>query len=470
MQPLSLATIADIVGGNLADTPDPGALVTAPLAFDSREPIERGCLFAALTGKTADGHDHAKSAVDAGAVAVLATRPIGVPAIVVDDVLDALGHLAHHLVRTLDQTTIVAITGSAGKTSTKDLIAGLLPEAGATVATHRSFNNEIGLPVTISRADLSTDYLVLEMGARHVGHIRDLAQIAPPAIAVVTNVGTAHVGEFGGRDQIAQAKGELVEALPPGGLAILNADDERVRAMATRTRARVATFGLTADATVHATDVALDAKSRPHFTLHTPEGSARVALQLVGEHQVLNALAAAAVAREAGLPPGRSAELLSASTLQSPWRMETHQRDDGVTIVNDAYNANPDSMLKSLGALAAMGRGRHQRTIAVLGHMNELGADSRAAHEAIGRAAAQLGLDQLVTVGGDEARWMQQAARDAGAASALQVPDQNAALARLRSTLRPGDVVLVKASRGVQLQQLAEALLQPDPEGDLTTA
>ncbi|MEU1628199.1 UDP-N-acetylmuramoyl-tripeptide--D-alanyl-D-alanine ligase [Streptomyces sp. NPDC020096] len=469
MQPTSVADIASAIGGELNHVPNPAAVVDQPIVFDSRE-AKPGALFAALVGETSDGHDYAKAAVDAGAVAVLATRPVGVPAIVVDDVLAALARLAQHLVRGLDQTVIVGITGSAGKTSTKDLIAALLSQAGPTVATYRSFNNEIGLPVTISRADSSTAYLVLEMGARGVGHIRDLTRIAPPRIAVVTNVGTAHVGEFGGRDKIAQAKGELVEALPPGGLAVLNADDPFVREMANRTQARVVTFGLATNATVRATDLVINSDGAPRFTLHTPEDTAQVELKLVGEHQVANALAAAAVAREAGLTVHRIAELLSAATVQSPWRMEVHQRGDGVTIVNDAYNANPDSMTKSLGALAAMGRGHNQRTIAVLGRMNELGADSRSAHEAVGRIVAQLALNQLVAVGGEEAQWMQQAAAEAGALSALHMPDQDAALAVLRQTLRPGDVVLVKASRGVQLQQLAAALLQPDPEADLTNA
>ncbi|GAB2966733.1 UDP-N-acetylmuramoyl-tripeptide--D-alanyl-D-alanine ligase [Streptomyces pseudoechinosporeus] len=463
MQPMLLSTIAEAVEGRLADAPDPHVVVDQPAVFDSRE-ARPGALFIALSGNTADGHDYAHAAVKNGAVAALTTRPVGVPAVVVDgDVLAAFGRLGRYLVRhTLTNTQVVAITGSAGKTSTKDLIAQLLPAAGPTVATPQSFNNEIGLPLTITMADPTTRYLVLEMGARGIGHIRDLTRITPPHISVVTNVGTAHVGEFGSRDNIAQAKGEIIEALPAGGLAVLNADDPLVRAMANRTRARIVTYGLAPEATVRAADVTLNEQGQPTYTLHTPEGTADVHLKFVGRPQVHNSLAAAAVARDAGLPVSQIAELLSAATTQSPWRMETHTRADHVTIVNDAYNANPDSMRSSLDALAAMARGRDQRAIAVLGRMNELGDDARTAHEDIGRHAATLNLDQVIVVGGDEAGWMQQAASDAGA-HAVHLPDQETALQLLHSTLQPGDVVLVKASRGVQLQQLAQALLQPDP-------
>ncbi|MEV3853126.1 UDP-N-acetylmuramoyl-tripeptide--D-alanyl-D-alanine ligase [Streptomyces sp. NPDC050095] len=462
MHPMPLASVAEVVGGRLADAPDPTLLVSAPAVFDSRQ-AGPGALFIALAGEHADGHDFAQAAIGQGAVAALAARPVGVPAIVVDDVLAAFGQLGAHLVRTaLPTTQVVAITGSAGKTSTKDLIAQLLPAVGPTVATPQSFNNEIGLPLTITMADPSTDYLVLEMGARGIGHIRSLTAIAPPHISVVTNVGTAHVGEFGGRDKIAQAKGEIVEALPAGGLAVLNADDPLVAAMAHRTRGRVVTYGLAEHATIRATDVTVDDHGRPAYTLTTPEGSARLQLQLVGQPQVFNSLAAAAVAREAGLGTERIAALLSGATAQSRWRMETHTRPDGVTIVNDAYNANPDSMRSSLEALATMTRGNNQRSIAVLGRMNELGDNARDAHEGIGRTAAALHLDQVLTVGGDEAGWIQCSASEHGA-DAVHLPDQDTALHLLRTTLRPGDVVLVKASRGVQLQRLAEALVQSDP-------
>lgn len=460
MHPVSLTTIAAVTGGRLADAPDPGIHVTQPAVFDSRDAIP-GSLFLALKGTTNDGHAYAADAAENGAVAALVTRPVGVPAIVVDDVLTAAGRLARFLLHDgLGAVTVTAITGSAGKTSTKDFTAQVLP--GNVIATPQSFNNEIGLPLTVTLADRSTDHLVLEMGARHIGDIRDLAQIAVPDISVVTNVGTAHVGEFGGRENIAQAKGEIVEALEPNGLAVLNADDDFMPQMRQRTRGRVVTYGRGKKAVIRAVDVTIDDHGRPSYRLITPEGSAHVRLQFVGEVQVHNSLAAAAVAREAGLSAEESAARLSDALPRSRWRMETALRADGVTIVNDAYNANPHSMRHSLNALVSMTRGRGQRSVAVLGRMNELGDDTRTAHTELGRYAAELGLDRIILVGGDEARWMQEGLSSAGA-KADHLPDQDAALALLHDTLQAGDVVLVKASRGVQLQELAAALLQPNP-------
>ncbi|MFD7993120.1 UDP-N-acetylmuramoyl-tripeptide--D-alanyl-D-alanine ligase [Streptomyces mexicanus] len=460
MQPMTLSRIATVVGGRLVDVLDPEAQVTQPAVFDSRETVP-GSLFLALQGEHTDGHAYAEAAVNKGATVALVTRPVGVPAIVVDDVLAAFARLGRFLLHdALGTAKVVAITGSAGKTSTKDLIAQVLP--GQVVSTPQSFNNEIGLPLTITMADRDTDYLVLEMGARHIGDIRDLTRIAPPDISVVTNVGTAHVGEFGGRENIAEAKGEIVEAVQPGGAAILNADDDFVDVMRNRTQARVVTYGLAEEATIRATGIEIDGHGRASYTLVTPEGSAGVRLQFVGDVQVHNSLAAAAVGREAGLDVDQVAARLSEALPRSRWRMETTTRPDGVTVVNDAYNANPHSMRHSLDALAAMTRGRDQRSVAVLGRMNELGDDSRTAHEEIGRYAAGLDLDHIILVGGDEAGWMQQGAGSVGG-KAVHLPDQDTALELLHKILRPGDVVLVKASRGVQLQQLADALLQPNP-------
>ncbi|MEU6843625.1 UDP-N-acetylmuramoyl-tripeptide--D-alanyl-D-alanine ligase [Streptomyces sp. NPDC046716] len=454
---LSLAEIATVVGGQTYDIPDPQVRVTGPVVRDSRE-VESGSLFAAFAGERVDGHDYAADVVAKGAVAVLATRPVGVPAIVVDDVTAALGALARHVVARLG-ATLVALTGSAGKTSTKDLIAQVLRSKAPTVFTPGSLNNEIGLPLTALSATDETQFLVLEMGARGIGHIRYLTDLTPPKVGLVLNVGTAHIGEFGGREQIAQAKGELVEALPADGTAILNADDPLVRAMASRTKAKVLFFGEAAEADIRAENVRLTENGRPSFSLHTPSGCSEVTLRLYGEHHVSNALAAAAVAHDLGMSVEEIALALSEAGTLSRWRMEVTERPDGVTIVNDAYNANPESMRAALRALVAMGKGG--RTWAVLGQMAELGDDALAEHDAVGRLAVRLNVSKLVAVGGREASWLRLGAYNEGSwgEESVHVSDAQAAIDLLRSELRPGDVVLVKASRSVGLETVAQALL-----------
>ncbi|MFE1885840.1 UDP-N-acetylmuramoyl-tripeptide--D-alanyl-D-alanine ligase [Streptomyces diastatochromogenes] len=462
---LSLAEIAAVVGGQTHDIPDPSVQVTGPVVRDSREVVP-GTLFAAFVGERVDGHDFAQAVVEAGAVAVLASRPVGVPAIVVEDVQTALGALARHVVRRLG-ATLVALTGSAGKTSTKDLIAQVLQSKAPTVFTPGSLNNEIGLPLTALSATEETRFLVLEMGARGIGHIRYLTDLTPPRIGLVLNVGTAHIGEFGGREQIARAKGELVEALPEDGAAILNADDPLVRAMASRTKAKVVLFGESAEADVRAENVRLTDSGQPAFRLHTPSGASDVTMRLYGEHHVSNALAAAAVAHELGLSAEEIATALSEAGSLSRWRMEVTERPDGVTIVNDAYNANPESMRAALRALAAMGKGR--RTWAVLGKMAELGDEALAEHDAVGRLAVRLNVSKLVAVGGIEASWLQLGAYNEGSwgEESVHVSDAQAAVDLLRSELRPGDVVLVKASRSVGLESVAQALVETGAEGEV---
>ncbi|MEV0987592.1 UDP-N-acetylmuramoyl-tripeptide--D-alanyl-D-alanine ligase [Streptomyces sp. NPDC049949] len=467
---LSLAEIADITGGRPHDIPDPSVRITGPVVIDSRQ-VEAGSLFAAFTGEHVDGHDYAERAVASGAAAVLAARPVGVPAIVVADVEKALGALARAVVGRLG-TDVVALTGSAGKTSTKDLIAQVLQAHAPTVWTPGSLNNEIGLPLTALRATEETRHLVLEMGARGIGHIEYLTGLTPPRIGLVLNVGTAHIGEFGGREQIARAKGELVEALPAeadGGVAVLNADDPLVRAMSARTKARTVLFGEADDADVRATEVRMTPAGQPSFTLHTPTGCGEVTLRLYGEHHVSNALAAAAVAHVLGMSTQEIATALSGAGTLSRWRMEVTERADGVTIVNDAYNANPESMRAALRALAAMGgaaRVDGGRTWAVLGPMAELGDASLAEHDAVGRLAVRLNVSKLVAVGGREASWLQLGAYNEGSwgEESVVVSDAQAAIDLLRSELRPGDVVLVKASRSIGLERVALALLSAEGE------
>ena len=456
MIPLTLAQIAEITGGQLSG--EPAAVVTGEVVIDSRR-AGPGGLFVAVAGERADGHDFASAAVAAGAVAVLATRPVPVPSVLVGDVPAALAALARFVADSLPAAAIAGLTGSSGKTTTKDLAAQLIERLGSTIAPAGSFNNEFGLPLTVLRADAATRYLVLELSARGPGHIAYLCRIAPPRYGVVLNVGHAHAGEFGGLDQVAEAKGELVEALPADGVAILNADDPRVLAMAARTAARVVTVGVDDRAAlIRATDVRLDDLGRPSFTLLTPEGPAAITLRLHGAHIVPDAVAAAALARELGLGLADIADGLCAAVARSRWRMEVHRRRDGVTVINDAYNANPESVaaaLRALRHLAQDGRG-----FAVLGHMAELGGTSRASHEDVGELAAQADLAGVIAVGDEAAPILAGARRvRSWTGEALAVPDGAAALDALSNQLKPGDVVLVKASRAAHLEGVAEALL-----------
>ncbi len=467
---LRLSELAGVVDGAVgAGQPDDpnrpdDVVVTAPATIDSRA-VDAGGLFVALPGEHVDGHDFVAAAVANGAAAALVDRPVDAPHVLVPDVLTALSRLARWLVDRLvaDGLVVVGITGSSGKTSTKDVIAQLLAAAGPTVATKGNFNNEIGLPVTVTRADEATRFLVLEMGARGVGHIADLCRVAPPRIGVELNVGTAHASEFGSREATSEAKAELVAALPAaasGGVAVLNADDPLVAAMASRTSARVVTVGLDPTAEVRAEQVRLDGQGRPTYVLRAPgHDPVEVTLPLHGAHHVGNSLAAAAVALEAGLSAPEVAGILAAARPASRWRMEVTDRPDGVTVVNDSYNANPESVRAAIEALAAMSVGR--RSWAVLGEMLELGAASTARHDEVGRLARGSGVERVVAVG-EGARGVHTGALAAGAADgeeSLLVPDVDAAVALLEAQLRPGDVVLVKASRGAGLDRVAAALL-----------
>jgi UDP-N-acetylmuramoyl-tripeptide--D-alanyl-D-alanine ligase len=498
---LTVAQIAEIVGGTLADISPQAAAglhVTGTVEFDSRA-VGPGGLFLALPGARSDGHDHAGAAVAAGAVAVLAARPVGVPAIVVAPepgrrrtdgglagvlehdadgsgaaVLAALAKLAKAVAAELvaGGLTIVGITGSSGKTSTKDLVAAVLEPLGEVVAPPGSFNNELGHPWTVLRAMRRTDYLVLEMSARHPGNIAALADIAPPAIGVVLNVGTAHLGEFGSREGIARTKAELPQSIPSSGVVILNVDDPIVAAMARATSARVVRVSRSSrtdsgPSDVWAEGVSLDELARPRFTLHAQGTQAEVQLGVYGDHQLTNALCAGAVALQCGASVEQVAVALAGARPVARHRMQVTTRADGVTVIDDAYNANPDSMRAGLQALAWIAHGgRRQgdhprRSWAVLGEMAELGEDAITEHDRIGRLAVRLDVSRLVVVGmGRSMSAMHHGAVMEGSwgAEAVNVADSDAALALLRAEVQPGDVVLVKASNAAGLGALAEAL------------
>lgn len=454
---MTLAEIAEVVGG----TAHGDATVTGGAFIDTRTP-EPGGLFVALAGERADGHDFAEQAIAAGAVAVLGSRPTSVPTVVVDDVVTALGGLARHVHDALTDLTTYALTGSQGKTGTKDYLAAILEGDGPTIATRGNFNNEIGVPLTVLRAGPETKHLVVEMGARGIGHIAHLCRIAPPDIAAVVNVGTAHIGEFGSREAIAETKGEIVESLTVEGTAVLNADDALVAAMASRTIGNVVTFG--AEGALHATEIFSDDLGRPSFDLQWRGSGATVHLAQLGMHQIENALAAAAMALARGLDLDTVADGLTDARPPSRWRMELHERADGSAVINDAYNANPESMAAALAVLHGIrGRGG-RRTIAVLGEMLELGEGAVDAHRSVGATAAAAEVDVLLTVG-DMAAHMAAAAVDLKGdqtgwqGEAIVTPGGAEAVAWLRQNVSAGDVVLVKASRGAALELVAEALL-----------
>ncbi len=458
---LSLAEVAAAVDGQLtggSGAPSTGA-VTGSVTVDSRT-AGPGDLYVAVRGERADGHDFIAAAAAAGAAAAISTRPdrAGSPVVVVADPVAALGGLARAVHRRLAERaglTTVGITGSSGKTSTKDLLGQVLAAAGPTVSPPGSFNNDIGLPLTVLSADAGTRFLVLEMGARGPGHIARLCTVARPDIGVVLNVGSAHLGEFGSAEVIAAAKGELVEALAGEGTAVLNADDVRVRGMAARSRGRVVLTGQAADAHVRASGITLDPQARASFTLHASGDRFPVRLQVVGAHQVGNALSAAGAALAAGLDPGLVADALGSATPRSRWRMEVTRRADGVTVVNDAYNANPESMRAALAALSGM---TGKRRIAVLGAMGELGPGAEDEHARLG-ADAVAAVDLLVAVGPDATGITAGAAAAAPREESVHVPDVTAARQLLAGVLRPGDVVLVKASRSYGLELLAADLI-----------
>ena len=458
---MTLAEIAEAVGGRLAGGAAPDAVVAGPVTHDSRA-VTAGALFAAFDGANVDGHDFAPAAMAQGAVAVLASRAVDGPAILVGDVRDALGELARTVLGRLPRLTVVGITGSSGKTSTKDLLGQVLAAAGTTIAPRGSMNNELGLPLTVLTADQDTRFLVLEMGARGVGHIAYLCRIAPPRIGLVLNVGSAHVGEFGSKETTALAKGELVESLPADGLAVLNADDPLVAPMSKRTKAPVTYFGDGEDAQVRAESVSLDADGRASFTLVHGADRARVTLQFAGEHQVANALAAAAAALGAGMDLPRVAAALAAAQPVSGGRMAVSHRADGLTIVDDAYNANPESVRAALKALVSMARARPgARAWAVLGTMLELGGRADEEHDAIGRLAVRLRVDRLVAVGDAAARIHAGASHEGSwGEESVMVANPQEALALLRAQVRPGDVVLVKASNSVGLGWVARELAE----------
>ncbi|MFD6055334.1 UDP-N-acetylmuramoyl-tripeptide--D-alanyl-D-alanine ligase [Agromyces sp. NPDC060279] len=462
---LSLAEIAAAVGGELR-LPARGSSaedrVDGAVTTDSREVVAGG-VFVAKRGEFDDGHRFVPAAVDAGAALLVVEepQPVEVPQIVVDDSVEALGRLATEVVarvRALGRLRIVGVTGSNGKTTTKNLLRTVLERVGETVAARKSFNNEVGAPITMLELTESTEFLVAEMGASGVGEIARLIRMARPDIGIVLKVGLAHAGEFGGIEQTVRAKSEMVTELLDTDVAVLNADDPRVAPMAELTRARVVRFGLGDDADVRASDIRVHARGTD-FTVTVPGGeSATVAFGVLGEHHIMNALAAIAAARELGVPLDGIVSALESVTLAEHGRMEVLGGRDDITVINDAYNASPDSMSAALKTLAQVKRDG-ARTFAVLGEMSELGEFSGDEHDRIGLLAVRLGISQLVVVG-QGARRLHISAINEGSwdGESAFVETQDEAFELVTAQARPGDTILVKSSNAAGLRHLGDRL------------
>jgi UDP-N-acetylmuramoyl-tripeptide--D-alanyl-D-alanine ligase len=429
--------VAHAVGGVLVGAEDPDVVVVGA-SIDSRT-LRPGQLFVPVLGER-DGHDFIAAAVEAGAPLVLSSRePVaGIATVAVDDTEAAFTRLG---IAARDRLSgpVVGITGSVGKTSTKDLAAAALGTRLRVAASEKSFNNELGVPLTLVDAADDTEVAVIEMGARGRGHVASLCRLARPTIAVVTAVELVHAELMGDLDGIALCKGELPESLPPDGVAVLNATYDRVAAMASRTDARVVRYG-TDDSEVRATGVVLGDDLRPRFRLESEWGSAEVHLAVRGLHQVGNALAAASVALVCDVPVDDVAAGLGSAEL-SPWRMDLRTAPSGARVLNDAYNASPASVEAALRSLVSLDADRFH---AVLGPMAELGADGPAEHRRIAAVAEELGV-RLVAFRTDEY-------------GPAPVDDLDEVLGVL-GPLDGGDAVLVKGSRVAGLERVAEALL-----------
>jgi len=443
---LTAGEIALLVGGEVFCDKD--LLVSKAPVFDSRLATP-GCFFLALKGENADGHEFAADAYRNGSMFSLTSQRIDGPCIVVKDVLEALSILAAFVRKRLDKLIVIGITGSQGKTSTKDLLTHMLGAVGPTVAPAGSFNNDLGLPITLLQCDDRTRFCILEMGARHMGDIARLCEIAKPNIGVVLTVGTAHIGEFGSREIIAKTKGELIESLGKDGVAILGTYDEFTPKMASLHQGQVIFFGESADIQVRAADIEMR-EGRPHFDLVTPAGRDAVGMRAVGAHQVSNALAVAAVGTALSLPLELIASSLSTAEISSKWRMELHEIAD-LLIINDAYNANPESMSAAMRALVLFAQERGGSAWAFVGKMNELGQTQAPQSAAIGALAVELGIDHLVEINAPEY------GEPGGAMVIHQRPTIESAV-DLVDYFAPGDVVLVKASRSQGFEVLAESL------------
>lgn len=458
---LRLSEIAAAVAGSLFGEDE---LVTASVETDSRL-VTVGSLFVAKPGEVTDGHLFLGSAREKGAVGAIvqSKQDFGISQIVVNDSVEALGKLATYVISKLHEAgrlKVVAVTGSNGKTSTKNMLRSILEKFGNTIAPIESYNNEVGAPISMLKADFETDYVVAELGAGGVGSIRYLAEMCQPDVAVELKVGLAHVGEFGGIETTFDIKSELVKALRDSSQVILNADDSLVTQMAQFTNAEKTWFGTNEGADVRAENVALTLAGTRFDLLVNGETLGPVNLRILGEHQVMNALASLAVTKVLGLDLKSAIASLEELDLAERWRMQLLSGPNGSLVINDAYNASPDSMRAALQTLATLGRQGH-KTIAILGEMAELGHESVAQHDEIGRLVVRLNIDQLFVVG-QGAKLIHLGAMQEGSwdGESKFVDTIDEALEQVRDLLGSGDIVLVKSSKSANLRFLGDALAE----------
>jgi UDP-N-acetylmuramoyl-tripeptide--D-alanyl-D-alanine ligase len=461
---ISALELGRILSGQVKN--DSGTEVTGSVQTDSRL-ISLGGLFFAKRGEIEDGHSYVEDAKARGAVVAVVEKivDVDITQVVVGDTLNALGALASWLVGKLKSEgplKVVGITGSNGKTTTKNMLREILSGVGNTIAPIDSFNNKVGAPISILRADSETRFLVVEMGAEGIGSIAYLARIAQPDVAVILKVGMAHAGVFGGIENTAKIKEELAQELGEDSILVLNQDDPMVVPMSGHTKAQVKWFGTNRGADLWASDISLS-RLGTSFSLNWPDGKCSpVQLSILGEHHVMNALAAAAVATELGAGRQQVARALENMELAERWRMQRSTNSQGVTVINDAYNASPDSMKAALQTLAQLGR-LGSRTIAVLGEMAELGEFARAEHDSIGRLVVRLNIDQLVVVG-EGAKLIHMGASQEGSwdGESEYFTSIDEALKYLRGILTNGDTVLVKSSKSANLRFLGDQLMEAD--------
>jgi UDP-N-acetylmuramoyl-tripeptide--D-alanyl-D-alanine ligase len=444
---LLASQIAAIVGGSLVG--EDVEITAAPVLNSSA--ATQGSIFLAFSGEKLDGHDFVSDAFSRGSVLAITTKPVKERHILVSDVTAAITALAIFVRSELSTLTVIGITGSQGKTTTKDLLRHMLSQHGATVAPQGNYNNELGVPLTLLECSSTTKFVIIEMGARHMGDIAHLASIAQPDIAVVLRVGMAHLGEFGSIESIAQTKSELISALKEDGIAILGQYDLHTKAMSSLHKGEVITFGTSHSDVVRATEIEMR-EGRPHFDLVTPEGRAAVGLRIVGEHQVANALACAAVGTALKFSLDSIASALSTATIESKWRMEIREFCQ-VVLINDSYNASPDAMEAALKTLLLFAQERGGQSWAFLGKMAELGESSEIAHQRIGTLTHELGIDHLVAV--DAPEYL--SGNSQGTSTAIHLCTREEAVV-LAEQIEPGDVILVKASRSEAFEILAQEI------------